>query len=151
MSASEICPLPSPPHPFFCVNWPTFPRTSLLWRFRRRRPGAALKFAHDDLRADEELCLAAVEGFPLGALPLCARAARADRAVVAAAVARNGFALQAASRGLRGDRGVVLSAVAQVSAASRGAGASCLPPRGPAVSESTSMLWPRTPLLQKKK
>ena len=73
---------------------------------------STLTYATDEQRADREVVLAAVaqNGY---ALRYASVELRADREVVLAAVAQDGDALQFASVELRADREVVLAAVAQ--------------------------------------
>jgi hypothetical protein len=78
--------------------------------------GLNLYFASSQLRAHEPMVLAAMQQNPLalGAAPEPLRVALGgDRATMAAAVGRNGRALQFASPALRRDKPLVLLAVAQ--------------------------------------
>ena len=78
--------------------------------------GLNLYFASSQLRAHEPMVLAAMQQNPLalGAAPEPLRLALgSDRATMAAAVGRNGRALQFASPALRRDKPLVLLAVAQ--------------------------------------
>jgi len=73
----------------------------------------ALDFATDELRGDPEVVLAAVRRRGAALALAHGSVAKGDRAVVGAAVADNGLALQFASKALKADEATVLTAVTQ--------------------------------------
>mmetsp|Transcript_92712 Transcript_92712/g.288601 ORF Transcript_92712/g.288601 Transcript_92712/m.288601 type:complete len:277 (+) Transcript_92712:35-865(+) len=83
-----------------------------LWLSRAGREPLQLRGAPQDIRADAEVVLRAVQA-DWRALEFAAPELKAERGVVMAAVEQDGLALQQAPAELRADREVVLAAVQQ--------------------------------------